>query len=380
MKILYLSTWDFSNEESDGVCKKIYSQIKVFEDKGYDVDYTYIKNNLIYFNEHKKEKIVGHVGEIKKTPTYIKLYKVLKNSKYDYVYNRYGMMDTFYFHLLKRLHLNGARIVIEIPTYPYEGEKKKGILNSFMFAWDRFYLKYLSKVCDRIITYSRDTQIFGIQTIQIINGIEIDKITPVSGEAENDEIIDLIAVALMQPYHGYERIILGIKEYYRKNGKRKVIFHLVGDGSEKEYYEKIVEENHLEDKVIFYGRKNDKELEKLYNKADIGICSLGCYKKGMYWSSELKAREYLAKGIPIVLGMNSDICDYIDEDFYLNFPNNDSVIDIDKIIAFYDNIYKKGHKEVIKKIRAMAEPYINMNAAMKPVCDYFRYYHIEEKR
>ena len=37
MKILYLSTWDFTNEESDGVCKKIYSQIDVLKKKGYDV-------------------------------------------------------------------------------------------------------------------------------------------------------------------------------------------------------------------------------------------------------------------------------------------------------------------------------------------------------
>lgn len=43
MKILYLSTWDFTNEESDGVCKKIYSQIAVFEKKGYEVDFIFIK-------------------------------------------------------------------------------------------------------------------------------------------------------------------------------------------------------------------------------------------------------------------------------------------------------------------------------------------------
>ncbi|MGN0308085.1 MAG: hypothetical protein ACI4DN_07695, partial [Lachnospiraceae bacterium] len=110
MKILYLSTWDFTDEESDGVCKKIYAHIRVFEKEGYNVDFIYLKDNEIRFREEGKERILGSIGSIKKTPAYIKIYKYLKNKKYDWIYNRYGLMDTFYFRLLKRMYKNGSKI------------------------------------------------------------------------------------------------------------------------------------------------------------------------------------------------------------------------------------------------------------------------------
>lgn len=78
MKLLYLSTWDFSNEKSDGVCKKIYSQIAVFEKHGYEVDFICLKDGNIFYKEGGLERIIGHVGSTKKTPAYIKMYKSLK--------------------------------------------------------------------------------------------------------------------------------------------------------------------------------------------------------------------------------------------------------------------------------------------------------------
>ncbi len=372
MKLLYLSTWDFSNEESGGVCKKINSQIAVFEKNGYEVDFIYIKNGNIIYRENKIERAIGRVGNIKKTPAYMKLYKALKDKKYDWVYNRYGMMDTFYYRVLKRLHKNGARILIEIPTYPYVGEKPEGILYQFMFWWDEVYLKRLKKVVDRIVTYSQDENIFDIQTIHIMNGIDINSIKPVCREKGVDDTIDLLMVALMQPYHGYERLLYGLKKYYKEGGKRKIFCHFVGDGPERVVYENIVRDCALSDNVKFYGMKGGEELDKIYDKIDIGVCSLGCYKKGIYWSSELKSREYLAKGIPIVAGIEIDIFSMIDHNYFCQFPNDESSIDINQIVEFYDKIYKQDCQKVAENIREMAEKYITMEAVFKPVCDYIR--------
>ena len=194
LKILYLSTWDFTNEESEGVCKKIYSQIEVLEKAGHQVDFIYLKDNKIMYREAGKVYDVGLVGAIKKTPAYIRMYHILKEKKYDWVFNRYGMMDTFYFRVLKILKKNGARILIELPTYPYIGEKNKGLLYWLMFKWDEVYQKKIKDVAERIVTYSQDEEIWGIKTIRIKNGINLAEIPVVRREVKTDNSIHLLAV------------------------------------------------------------------------------------------------------------------------------------------------------------------------------------------
>lgn len=372
MKMLYLSTWDFANEQSDGVCKKIKSQIKIFEKNGFQVDFIYIKKNDLVYKEDSTERVLAHVGNIKKTPAYMKMYRYIKDKHYDWVYNRYGMMDTFYYRVLKRLQHNGAGILIEIPTYPYTGEKQKGIAYLLMYWWDVIYLKKMHKVADRILTYSQDEIIWEIPTIHIMNGIDLEEVTPSVKTEKKDDAIHLLAVALMQPYHGYERLLYGLKHYYNEGGRRKILCHLVGDGPEKSTYERIVSENKLEDYVIFYGKKGGRELDDIYNRCDIGICSLGCYKKSIFLSSEMKSREYLAKGIPFIAGIEIDIFNVIDEKYYLQFPNDSTWIDVEKIISFYDKIHQIGNGVVAANMRKIAEKYVSMEMTLKPVHDYMQ--------
>lgn len=373
MKLLYLTTWDFTNEQADGVCKKIRSQISVFENHGYEVDIILIRKGKVIYRECGKEREIAAVGNVKKTPAYFKMYKTLKNKKYDWIYNRYGMMDTFYYRVLKRLHQNGARVLIEIPTYPYKGEKPQGILYQLMFWWDEVYTKKLKRITDRIITYSQDKEIFGVPTIEIMNGVDVEAIEPVQKEGKPDNTIDLLMVALMQPYHGYERLLKGLHSYYQNGGTRDIFCHFVGDGPEKHYYEEVTEKLGLRDHVRFYGKKSGIELDQIYNKADIGICSLGRYKNNVYWVSELKAGEYLAKGLPIVIGTETGILRLIDKETYLRVPNDDSALDIKEIIAFYDRIHHvKERKLLAADIREMAKKFIDMKVTLQPICIYMK--------
>lgn len=370
-KILYLSTWDFTNEYSDGVCKKMKYQIATFEKKGFHVDFIYISNGQILFRKDGDVCEIGKVGSVKKTPAYIKMYKYLKNEKYDYIYNRYGMMDTFYFRVLKRLHKNGAKILIEIPTYPYIGERQKGFAYWFMFKWDTLYTSKLNRVVERIVTYSDDKMIFDIPTIYIMNGIDTTEILTKSS-VKTDDYICLLALAYMQPHHGYERLLRGLRDYYQIDREKEVQCLLVGDGPEVDFYKGLVEEYNIQRFVHFIEAKKGVELDAIFEKADIGICSLGAYKKKLFLSSELKSREYFAKGIPICSGVVIDCFRIVNSEYYLEFPNDDSTIIIEEIVKFYEKIYEGSisRKEVVKEVRAYAEMYMDICATMSPVCQY----------
>lgn len=372
MKLLYLSTWNFSNEKSDGVCKKIRAQIGVFEEAGYQVDFIFLNGNSVIYKEDGHEHKIASVGKIKKTPAYIKMYRYIKNKRYDRVYNRYGMMDYFYYRVLKRLHENGARIIIEIPAYPYSGELPKGILYHIMYKWDQKYSEKLKSFVDNILTYSNHDMIFNIPAVQIMNGVDIRGITPISGEAQTGDTIDLLIVALMQKHHGCERLLCGLGNYYKNGGKREIRCHFVGEGPEKAYYEETAREEQIEDKVIFYGPKSGADLDEIYEKADIGICSLGCYKKNAFISSELKSREYLAKGLPIASGVTIDLFQNEKNKYYLELPNSSQIINMEDIIRFYDGIYNEGksRRQIVREIRDYAEKAADIKSTMAGIVSY----------
>lgn len=373
MKLLYLSTWDFSNEESDGVCKKINSQIAVFEKNGYEVDFIYIKNGNIIYRENKIERAIGRVGNIKKTPAYMKMYKALKDKKYDWVYNRYGMMDTFYYRVLKRLHKNGARILIEIPTYPYAGERPKGVLYQFMFWWDKLYLNKLKNIAECILTYSQDDEIAGIQTIQIVNGINFSDIMPKKQfpYAAGAKNINIIAVANVLKAHGYDRLLNGLEDYVKGNNEIDIFFHLVGGGALLSECKEIVKTLGLEEFVCFYGEKYGKELNEIFEKCDIAVESLADHRNNVKISSSLKSREYVARGIPFITACEMDV--FKNEEFILTIPADETNVDLRKVVEYLKKLYHdKDAKEVAYMIRQKGKEKCDIFNTMEPVIKYMR--------
>lgn len=115
-------------------------------------------------------------------------------------------------------------------------------------------------------------------------------------------------------------------------------------------------------------------LDAMYDLADIAIECLGMYRKNMSISSSLKSREYLAKGLPIVAGCKNDVINEKNPfKYYLEVPNDDSAIDVEKIIEFYDQIYStQSRQQVISEIRKFAEDNIDLKVTMKKIIDYIK--------
>ena len=177
----------------------------------------------------------------------------------------------------------------------------------------------------------------------------------------------------MRRAHGYERCIQGLARYYQKNPGRRVEIHFVGDGEEKDYYQSLVSQLHLEEYVFFYGSQTGKELDLIYNKADAGLGFFGLYKDKMSTISSLKSVEYLAKGLPVISGCVEDIMKYENgKSFFKIFPNDESVIDIKEIVGFYDSVYNnnKDRNSVHREIRNFARQTVDMSVVMKPVINY----------
>jgi hypothetical protein len=78
----------------------------------------------------------------------------------------------------------------------------------------------------------------------------------------------------------------------------------------------------------------------------------------------LKAREYLARGIPFIYGYNdTDLENEKDiAEFVYKVPANDSTINMEQIISFYDKV--KQVTDYPEKIRNFAEQKVDMQIKM----------------
>ncbi len=295
----------------------------------------------------------------------------------DYLYIRRTTADTDLISFLKYIKCKYpyCKILIEFYTFPYDKDDFNrnlihSIINLPYFIKDHFYRREYSRCIDRIVTYSYDKVIFGVKTINTTNGIDVDSIVPVRKEFKNNNIINLVSVAQLQPHHGYERLLAGLKDYYFNKGKRKIIYHCIGDGEELSKYKRIVKRYGLEDNVIFYGKQFGDDLNHLYDIADIAISSLGLYKYGIQTISTLKTCEYLAKGLPVISGCNTSMLHNSETEFIYQFNNNNEPIDINRILAFYDSLVEKYGISLSEKIRSFASSNFNMPYVMKPIIDY----------
>lgn len=303
---------------------------------------------------------------------YEKVFDII-DDKPDFFYIRFVAVDRRFLGFVKKVRERypTTKIIMEIATYPYKGELT-GSLTMFPFYFkDLFYRKKLRRYVDRIVTFSEDDEIFGIPTIRTRNGIVVDDYKVVH-KVKQDNVIRLIAVAMFRKEHGYERIIEGLSNYYAGEKKQRIEFHVVGDGEEVKKYHNLVKKFHLENYVIFHGKKSGNELEQLYNIADIGVGALGIYKSEQKKISTLKTPEYLAKGLPVIVGFPEEIFQLEPTEYVCEFPNDKSAIDINRVTDFYNSIYADStvRENMHISIHNYAKRMADMQMVMKPIIEY----------
>ena len=265
-------------------------------------------------------------------------------------------------------------ILLEIPTYPYS---RFFLHDKTMWPWyfkDMVNRSKLAKCLDRIVIVSDQYKsIWGVPTITVINGINVDGIRPIIRKPKSDDsTIRLLTVARFQSAHGYERIIIGLSEYYKHGGSRNIELHMVGDGAEVCYYSELADALGLSNRIFFYGAKTGVELDDCYDDMNIGLGGFGLYKTGITKTSGLKVCEYLAKGLPVVSGAPDIAFDRGGKDFFLEYPNEPGAIDISRMIEWYDDLVRNNSDEngLTNYIRDYARNSVDIRITMRPVVEY----------
>lgn len=264
------------------------------------------------------------------------LKKQLRNDNGAFIYLRHAHnTELNYLSLLRQLKNAGNRLYLEVPTYPYDQEYKTFFSKAgFLLLLDKLFRCYFKKYIERIVTFSDDDIIWGIKTVRISNGVDFSKIRLKVSTSRKRDSFNLIGVASMNYWHGFDRIIEGLGLYLRESAEIDVNFYIVGGGDAKyiDSLKNLVTKWKLEKHVVFCGPQCGSYLDLLFDKADFAIGSLGRHRSGITYLQSLKNREYAARGIPFIYSESDRSFDNM---FYvLKAPVDDSPIDICQILNF----------------------------------------------
>lgn len=346
MKILFLVYHGFSDES--GISKKIHYQVKGLRQNGHEVHLCYYDfDSRGHRCRYVDDKVIadygtGALAAMRSRTQLDCIYNYCAENAIEMVYARSFMnASPILVRLFHKLNKRGIKCVTEIPTYPYDSEFKGYPLKYKIPLYiDKLFRKALAKKMKAIVTFSSEETIFGKRTICISNGIDLDSIPIHNPKKQND--IHLIAVAEIHYWHGFDRLVAGMGEYYNQNpDARKVFFHVVGweddRGTTSNGYltvEQTARKYNIGQYVVNHGKLFGDKLDEVFNQCVFAIGSLGRHRSGITNIKTLKNREYAARGIPFVYSETDN--DFEDKPYIVKAPADESPVNIRQIIDFLD--------------------------------------------
>ena len=366
MKILFLVYHGFS--DVSGISKKIHYQVKGLRENGYEVHlcyYGFAENGhrCRYVDDQViKDYGKGVLAGICQRMDYSPIYDYCMKNGIQFVYARcFQNASPFLINFFKKLRKVGIKAVTEIPTYPYDQEFVGfPFMTRMNLKVDQLFRNSLYRQMSAIVTFSDADIIFGQRTIRISNGVDMDSIPLHQYQTPNDDSVNLIGVAEVHYWHGFDRLIAGLGEYYKNTlNPRSIYFHIVGGVWKSEMYDsmhapgfsELMEKYGIGNRIIFHGQLFGEELDKVFNQSCFAIGSLARHRSGITVIKTLKNREYATRGVPFIYSEQDS--DFDHQPYVVKAVPDESPIDIQQILDFIDTHHFRP-EEIRKTVESLS--------------------------
>jgi len=344
MKIAYIVDGDISQET--GVIRKIKSKISLWEEFGHEVCVYALRSDnngsvidsgiIVYKSVEGRSLTRKLVRQYKMSSA---LDRSLIKFKPDLIYTRYVKYYPGMVKILKKY----APFVVEINTNDVEEQKtyRRGRIS---YIYNLLTRNILLKNASGFVSVSTELindQIFSKfskPAIVIGNGYDYKSVK--SKKKVFNKNLEIVFIGTpRQKWHGLDKIV------YLANKLPENKFHIIGPSiDDLSEFDLKIEEN-----VIFHGYLDQIKLERIVSQCDVGVSTLALHRNNMNEASSLKSRQYLAHGLPIIIGYrDTDLPD--DLDFYLNIGNYENNVKdhLKEIKQFMDQISGLDPEQIIK--------------------------------
>lgn len=347
------------SDKSLGISKKIKGVIDAFTRKGFIVYYsTYCSTGIEIYNnlnsviyEKKYSFGKGYISGISRRFDLLHAcYNYIDTSgiTFDIVFFRYMGFDKTYIRLLKLCKMKDTHIIVDMHGY-FWGMKSRDLKGRYMNMCTNLFYKDALQYINVLLTEGNNHTMFGRKTIEALIGIETNDFREHIYKGLKDEI-NMISVANETIYHGYDRVVNSLEDYYKKGkNKIKIKLHLVGVISKET--QKLIKSKGLNQFIILHGKQFGMQLMDIYDQCNMAIGPLGQHRIGGKKDTGLKTKEYFGMGIPyFYTGIDSTVPKGYPYVFCV--PSDETLISFDEIINFYNSY--KNKPGVAKAMREFA--------------------------
>lgn len=323
-----------------GTTAKISAEIKTLRRLGFSVTYTaYLDDGVaIYDNNDSivlKDDTVSCIGVIRKYKKRMKLIRIsteyVKKNIFDYCLLRINEFSPSYINMLKWMKLHSFVMMESLSYYPNMNllEVKSYIYNLIIASikWNKNKLK---DYIDLMLTEGCIDDFYGIPCVEFGMGVDVNCYTPHQYLGEKNEI-NMIMVGCNAIYHGVDRIICSLIEYYKGPSIPMIIkLHLVGDLNPSDA--KLIKSPLLKGKCFVYGRKYGEELDRIYNKCNLALGPLAQHRMRKK-DTGLKTKEYFARGIPYIYS-GEEVSIGKEYPYIMKVEDSEEIIQMKQVVDF----------------------------------------------
>ncbi len=379
MKLAYL--YIGGGRKKTSVQRKVVSQIEAMRKNGIDA-------TGYFFSEEESEGFIGDFIKIipfKRTQITNKWFRsyheadALIKQVAAFVEQNLGDYEILYlrhyrstFNYVKMLRKYADKLVLYIPSHVIKENFRErqvpentGLVSviikwweyfRYIYLYEKYVWKFILKKLKAVVVFTEEfaeilrSQAFGSPRI-IYNrdGVNCAEVALRELEKTEDPVVKLLFMkgsSLKQSWSGLQRLISSVEG---DNKKRFEIYITGSAGNDPEY---------KKDFVKCVGHLSPEELQLLVNKVDLGISNLANYMIAFNTTSNLKSREYYARGLPFIQANEMpDIDGYEAADCYLQLPNNHLPIDMNLV---YDYAMKMRNNPLhAGKMRQFAEEHLD---------------------
>jgi glycosyltransferase involved in cell wall biosynthesis len=275
---------------------------------------------------------------------YARLTDITKSFNPDYILMRYPLANKW---LLRYVSEFQGRIIFEHNTKePEELESNKSVseLSGMMYRDETEYGPQVLRAAAGIIGVTPEITRYeiaragkNIQSWTITNGIDFSGRT-----LRNEPPFDRKNIKLLflggspAPWQGEDLLLRALADY---KGEYNVTLDFAGIFPKES--QQLAVDLGLTDQVKFHGTLAGRELEKLFDSSHAGIGTLALSRKKLKEAVSLKVREYLSRGLPVVLAYHdSDISGNTElAPFVLQLEDTCSPPSMDAIVGFVCDFY-----------------------------------------
>ncbi len=354
-KVLYWAPLELSLPEHAGLRKKINGQIQGWQKLGSSVTLISFENfKLTVSGTPLPYSIPYYFMFYLGSYLYLIWHLISTKENYDVLYLRAATTPPQLYLSLFFLSLFSSKnplVILETPT-PQRDKERHGIKQKLLTATDRYIEPLLLKLIDAELQYGAyQGQEHHEKFISVSNGIEVGPfLHPRAGSASpQDGSLNCIAIGNLSKTQAFDRMIIGLHQYYSIKPLTNIIqLAIIGTGSELENLKELASSGPAQKYILFPGYQVGKDLDSWYDWANLGISTLGFHRIGLHQGSELKAREYTARGLPFIAAtpdpsfQNSDW-------FRTEVKTDDSPIDCHFILRFAHQVFQRpSYQEAIQ--------------------------------